>query len=675
MLFQNSYFTISIFSILLGIILLCVINFYNSRSNKINFLEKNKNLIFIKLYNELYKYNFIRKQILSIKYKLNLINDFNEKELNIKCIKIFILKNIIIFLFSILLICYINEIYIILFVLIILIYLVELTFDYYFSKIKIKLLYEMIECNDILIKKYLESKMVDLAIYDTLQELRLYNYNNILIQMNIIYNIIIDLNSEIKLKEYYIKAPNGYLKLLAGISFIVNDIGDVFENEKSKYVKCILDISKEIKEEILFKERINLALKSLNFIIIIPLFLMNPIKEWLSNSFYPIKIFYNSENGFLCKILVIFTVIISFIILNNIQNTDNELSYNGNKKYLNKIYFKYKKFIDIFIPSENTIKYKKILYKLKKSMYLEKIEIYYTTKILIMLSSFIFLLFISLTFNKYKSVAILNKIEYENFYANSINSQKLEELLIYEKQIIKTLYKKYKEDICIDDINLEVKKIEDRLKNKVDLEKFGLKILDKYKSYLNNKINYKYFILIYLYTIFSYFFLDIYLGIKSKIIKIDEEKEIMSFYVIISILINIKSVEVLDILEWLELFSHIFKYEIRKCIIEYDSGAEYALLRLKNFSNNYEFKKIVDNLINSINNLSITQAFSSLTEQKEYFYERRKNSNMKTIEYKINYGKIVGFAPFYIFLIIYFVLPLSLSSINELNLYMNLLYR
>ena len=155
-----------------------------------------------------------------------------------------------------------------------------------------------------------------------------------------------------------------------------------------------------------------------------------------------------------------------------------------------------------------------------------------------------------------------------------------------------------------------------------------------------------------------------YMGPKLMLIfqkilrQLEIENEIMQFQTIILMLMKIERVNVEIILEWLERYANIFKEPITKCVNNYEAGAWEALEELKEEVAAPQFIRIVESLQAAVEKIPIAQAFDELDNEREYYQEKRKETNDKLISRKGLIGKVVGFAPMVLLFVGYLIIPL-----------------
>ena len=149
------------------------------------------------------------------------------------------------------------------------------------------------------------------------------------------------------------------------------------------------------------------------------------------------------------------------------------------------------------------------------------------------------------------------------------------------------------------------------------------------------------------------------------------EDEVMQFQTIILMLMRIERVNVEIILEWLERYSDIFREPISRCVNNYEAGAWEALEVLRNETNYPLFIRIVESLQAAVEKIPIIEAFDELDSERDYYQEKRKESNQRLIARKARIGKLIGFAPMVIMFVGYLIIPLVYIGLTSMSNSMN----
>lgn len=149
--------------------------------------------------------------------------------------------------------------------------------------------------------------------------------------------------------------------------------------------------------------------------------------------------------------------------------------------------------------------------------------------------------------------------------------------------------------------------------------------------------------------------------------QMEMEDEVMQFQTIILMLMRIERVNVEIILEWLERYSNIFREPISRCVNNYEAGAWEALEVLKDETNFQLFIRIVESLQAAVERIPIREAFDELDSEREYYQDKRKQTNERLISRKSLYGKVIGFAPMVCMFVGYLIVPLVYVGLTAMS--------
>ena len=154
---------------------------------------------------------------------------------------------------------------------------------------------------------------------------------------------------------------------------------------------------------------------------------------------------------------------------------------------------------------------------------------------------------------------------------------------------------------------------------------------------------------------------------QAKMRQIEMEDEVMQFQTIILMLMRIERVNVEMILEWLERYANIFKEPIGKCLNNYEAGAWEALEEMKEEISYMPLVRIVESMQAAVEKIPIKDAFDELESERDYYQEKRKESNDRLIKRKGMIGKAIGFAPMICMFVGYLIIPLVFIGLTSMS--------
>lgn len=632
--------------------------------------KKSSKDTFDKIYQIVYltfvKMPIIKYYTKKTRLKLEMTNDYTEYELRRRTGKTML--NAIIFMFVALFVFLnlVNDLYMSLIVIIGVLIVTEKIIDLGITSVSEKILKQMPEAFTNIRHAFHEHGMIEESFNAAIDDL---GEIEVVPQLRRIKEAMVSENPEIELERYYDTAPNRFLKLFAGVSYLTLDLGDRKVNGTSVYLKNLNNILSEIHLEILKRDKINYMFRSLTVIAVAPLVAIKPLQAWAESNFPALLNFYDSSIGFFMQSLIIVSIFICYLMLRIVKEDVEEIKFDrvSGAKWQEKVY-KYrfvKILVDSFKSRENTRKRRKEETLIKNTNAYLTIEWLYVNKLSAAILAFVLSIALLLNMQHIDISGVYNKIsdEFLSFgklspaqqaAAEAINKTDNEYIARYKGK------KVTKEQIAselVDPVTGEVDSTAvDRIYSKIETVK---------KSYLK----FWQVLTALIIAVIAYMIPTFVLYIKNKIREMEKENEIMQFQSIILMLMYIDRVDVQTILEWLARFSYAFKEPISTCLNNYEAGAEIALEELKEAVPYKDFQRIVEQLLSAVERIPVRDAFDELETERAYFYERRKDGNERLIQKKVTIGKVLGFTPMVLLIGGYLVAPLMIVSIMQMMSY------
>lgn len=545
------------------------------------------------------------------------------------------------------------------------VFITEIIIESSVDKLDNKILKQQIDFFAEIRHAYHETNMVEEAIYQVAQN----DEREISLQAQKIYEVLISDDPETEIEKYYDTAPNSYLKEFAGISYLTKEFGDRKIDGSSLYLKNVNNITEEMQIEILKRDKLNYVFQSLSIISILPVLFIDPIKNWAISQFSFTSSFYNGRWGFVIQTLLLIITAVCFILVRKVKDNGSIQSVTNENPWQKKIYDNpyIKKIINLFIPKKGTKEYRKTVKLLKDAASKQKMEWLFINRITMCITVFIIVIF---TLGKIHNVAI--DLVYTDISSNNniIGLSASQEAAAQEELKSDNVFlDKYrgknttKEQLRIgisssvayqDATEEEIDEATDRIYTK-------LKIIDgEYLKWFELMIAISFAYIGYMSPMWLLFF-------QAKMRQLEMEDEVMQFQTIILMLMKIERVNVEIILEWLERYANIFKEPITRCVNNYESGAWEALEQLKNDTTFPLFIRIVESLQAAVEKIPIIEAFDELDTERDYYQEKRKQSNERLISRKAMIGKAIGFSPMVCLFVGYLIVPLVLIGLGSMT--------
>ena len=626
-------------------------------------------VLFQKLYLTYIKIPFIKRYALKIRRRLEIINIDDEYNTRKGTAKILTRTLAIVVPVMILTIMISSKNFLLMFILLLFeLFMIDTLIDGSVDKIDNKILKEQIDFFSEIRHAYHEYNMVEEAIYQVSQD----DEKDVSRQGEKIYEILISDDPEMELEKYYDIAPNSFLKEFAGVSYLTKEFGDRKVDGASLYLKNVNNITQEMQLEILKRDKLNYVFQSLSVIAIAPVLLLEPLKNWAISNFSFTASWYQGKAGMIVQMLILLITFVSYVLVRKLKdNGSTAIDTRTENPWQEKLYKKkpIKKIVDLFIPKKGTKEYRKVVQLLKDAASPQKMEWLFMNRIAIAIVTFCASIII---FTQLHVVAI-NYIYTEPTTDYNIIGG------LSEKDEKKAMEITKQDNIILDQYRGKPKTTQEQIKTYVQKLKYyeGAESteIDKAAERIYNKlhvINTEYvqwfeLLLAFVFAVIGYMAPLWILVFQAKMRQLEMEDEVMQFQTIILILMRIERVNVEIILEWLERYSNIFKAPITKCVNNYEAGAWESLEAMKEEVNYVPMIRIIESLQAAVEKIPITDAFDELDSERDYYQEKRKESNERLIKRKGMIGKAIGFAPMVCLFVGYLIIPLVFIGLTSMS--------
>ena len=626
-------------------------------------------VLFQKLYLTYIKIPFIKRYALKIRRRLEIINIDDEYNTRKETAKILTRTLAIVVPVMILTIMISSKNFLLMFILLLFeLFMIDTLIDGSVDKIDNKILKEQIDFFSEIRHAYHEYNMVEEAIYQVSQD----DEKDVSRQGEKIYEILISDDPEMELEKYYDIAPNSFLKEFAGVSYLTKEFGDRKVDGASLYLKNVNNITQEMQLEILKRDKLNYVFQSLSVIAIAPVLLLEPLKNWAISNFSFTASWYQGKAGMIVQMLILLITFVSYVLVRKLKdNGSTAIDTRTENPWQEKLYKKkpIKKIVDLFIPKKGTKEYRKVVQLLKDAASPQKMEWLFMNRIAIAIVTF----FASIIVFTQLHVVAINYIYTEPTTDYNIIGG------LSEKDEKKAMEITKQDNIVLDQYRGKPKTTQEQIKTSVQKLKYyeGAESteIDKAAERIYNKlqvINTEYvqwfeLLLAFVFAVIGYMAPLWILVFQAKMRQLEMEDEVMQFQTIILMLMRIERVNVEIILEWLERYSNIFKAPITKCVNNYEAGAWEALEAMKEEVNYVPMIRIIESLQAAVEKIPITDAFDELDSERDYYQEKRKESNERLIKRKGMIGKAIGFAPMVCLFVGYLIIPLVFIGLTSMS--------
>ena len=626
-------------------------------------------IMYQKLYIFFSRVPFIKRYVLKLRRRLEILNIDDEYITRRDVAKILTKALVILIPLIIITILVTKSNYLLMFILLIFeLFMIDILIEGSVDKKDNELLTQQLDFFSEIRHAYHEFNMVEEAIYQVSQD----DEKEISRQGEKIYEILTSDDPETELEKYYDVAPNNYLKEFAGISYLTKEFGDRKIDGASLYLKNVDNITQEMQIEILKRDKLSYVFRSLSFISIAPVLLLEPLKSWAVSNFSFVKNWYYGKSGMIVQILILIITFISYILVRKLKdngsvNMDTRNTENPWQAKLYKNKFA-KKIIDLFLPKDGTKEYKKVKQLLTDAASPLKMEWVYINRIALSIVTFVVSIFVFMYLHQIA-------IDYEytqpttdyNLISMSTKDEAKAMELTKQDNVFLDMFRG-KLDTTQQDIERALSKSK-YYQDSTDeeIETAAKRILGKLQVVNSESFQWFELLLACVFAIMGYMSPIWLLMFQAKMRQLEMEDEVMQFQTIILMLMRIERINVEMMLEWLERYSNIFKSQITRCVNDYESGAWEALENLKNDISYLPLIRIVESMQAAVEKIPIKDAFDELDSEREYYRDKRKESNERLIKRQGMIGKVIGFAPMICLFVGYLIIPLVFIGLTSMS--------
>ncbi len=501
-----------------------------------------------------------------------------------------------------------------------------------------------------------EFKMIDEAILYSIDKFS----GNFEKNMKIIYEAIASADNETTVSEYIDETSNKYFKTFISLCLQVDKYGDVLVDESSVFLQNLSYLKQDIDIESLKRKRMKHIFMGMNFLILSPIFFIKPMENWLRKDMTALATFFDSPIGFVTEILLLFIIILCYVLMSKLKSgirTESEL--------LNTIYARIleNKLIKS-LCSENNKNYTKterLKILLRESGYRKPITHFYLTRLLFFGCGVLISIFLSFKTDDLTRSMILNPV-----FAESVTVNGAESIEKISNDIVKEVIN---HKVSISDIEQTLMERISARTSEEQIKAATENIIRNIEIY--NKQYFKWYELILAIAIgvgTSYIPLLLVQFDKYAMVTVVED-EIAQFQSIILMLMNNESIDVLNILEWLEMFAVYFKDSISVCINEYEKNDIKALENLLEKEEIESFRLLVGNLISAVEKLEIKNAFDEIAVERKFYLDKAKQEIDMELENKKSIINIIAVLPFGAVIFVKLLLPIIYISNSGMSSY------
>ena len=476
-----------------------------------------------------------------------------------------------------------------------------------------------------------------------------------------IYDVVKSPKLEEAAAAYADYAPNNFFTSLVSLIVPTKLYGDkTLEDGKTTFIKGIMNLNKQLNEELLMKQRLDAAFSSLSIITLSGVFMM-PMLRWFFAHFFPqTTTFFNGTTGIVVELIIFIVTFLCDYLIDALKNTSKQEIREhsvweklANRPALSPI-------LNVQYSRHFTV-LNRIDRKMKATGDHTGIKAY-------MVECAAYALIAFVVVNVFFGTSLISRTkialnDFSNDFTNVIVPSET-----YKKQmeaISTTLTYQYKGEHLTDD---DIDRVKDDIRNEESVIKSdeyvtptAEAIIAHNKDFHNVYFKFWYEFIAILAAVVAFNTPKNLLSFKAKAMEMGKEDEVNSFNLLATIFMDMDGIKVETLLEWMERFSYYYKEAIVECIVTYPMGKTKALNKLKDYDTLDTFQRFIESLLN-IDEVGMKKAFADIEIQQDFYAEKRKADNETLINRKRNAANTIGFIPFYATMALWMGLPMGLYA-------------
>lgn len=613
-----------------------------------------KTSTWLTIYDRLDRFFLSRKALRKIHQQLLHLSVYNSVEARVKAANTFLFVYGITVGTVVLTIVLFKDAFVVLVMCLIMIVVKDILIDKNIDKIHFQLLKELLIAISNLRQSYLRLN----SIADAISEAEVHPM--LRRSFDEIHGILTGEDADRRLQEFYNTTPFKLLRTLASICFKLDSTGDTkLPGGSSSFLLSISMLTTEAQMEVRRITNQRMMFGILEYLPVAPIILVPAIEAFFSNTIPGTTIVYNGFMGYVFQIIIIVSCIIGYTTVSRINSvsaikqddrTLMSLRILSNRKAAKFIYNITPKSLKRMVRANNA---------LRGSLSAKELKHLYADKLLMSVSAFIGSIIVFIF------ALILGKDFVYNNY-QELSMMPSDPLTVEEYQIKKNMDGEYLANPTMPDYDYSyalVKKYYPRYSQLKVEDEIGRMEL-KYKSYNDTFFKWWHLLVCIIISILAWYFPNLMLKFRKSLAKAEAEEDVLQLQTIISILTT-TTADTLEALEWMMKQSEIHKNPLIDTFHEYPSDPEKSLNKLKAKVTTVEFKRIIDKLLLTIHQMSLSEAFSDLIEEREHTMRIREMTQDKALKKKRSMCKPVSLLPLAMVVLLYFLMPLAYLGYME----------
>ena len=476
------------------------------------------------------------------------------------------------------------------------------------------------------------------------------------------------------LVDFYEKIPFKPVQTLAMICYHINNTGDEKHGESSTFDEAMLVMNSDLNQKIEQFDYEKLKFGKLENITFAGIAMVVVLKYMLSSMMPSVAVFYNSIAGLIIQNgIMVYSVIaywqVAHAHIKNFMDRDDRKDLIRWLLKNKRIY----KFIETMSPQGRNRRI--LVAKLKTAFSQKTVEEFVCERFLIAFVTFVVVFGITLSSPFIQTHFVKN---YTGAFdlTTSVSYEDKDGTVLYEKDYILDMDTEYcaRRDAGIwTDLEDEETKaaietfVTEHLKNlsTMDLESQLSRLESKYQNLKNAKYHWWYVLLAFAAAIIAYQIPVIRLKKRTELAKDEEEEEFLQLQIVMMILASM-NFDTMETLGHLAQIADIHKGMLLYCYYGYASNPIKELEKMESLTQSENFKQFITKLKETVEDLSIKEAFADLVADREHICNERAAYIKDSIDRKrVKMGQ-VAIRPMQLAIFGMMVFPLLHTGLSEM---------
>ncbi|MCD8082191.1 MAG: hypothetical protein LUE86_01365 [Clostridiales bacterium] len=495
------------------------------------------------------------------------------------------------------------------------------------------------------------------AIYSMLDDLP----PLISLHMSVIYDILSSPDAEAASERYTDYAPNRFLLSFVSLAVPVKIYGDkTLEDGNTAFLNGLMHLKKELNEEIIKRNSIDMAFSSLTIIAVAAVFAMKPV-EWFFLNFMPETVtFFTGPAGIAITTLIFVTAYACYSMILSLKTTKRD------EVIETSIWQKIASLprVNEILNTQMNRHYTAWTRKEKQLRAIGDhtgIKSFMVKSAAYAVAAFIGVNLLCSASGMQAANNALTQVS-QSFSSTVVPN---ENYTAEMERVATELIKRHRAETAIDESLLasEIRSMSEYLKADTYVTPVVNAVVSHVQEYHEVYFRWYYELFAVAAAIFAFFIPTMFLRFQSNQIQMSKEDEVNSFNLLALIFMDLDGTQVSTVLEWMERFSYSFRDAITDCIVNLEMGQRKALQQLYEYDDMFEFRKFVKSLM-AVDDIGFRSAFADIQIQQDYYNEKRRLDNQQLIMKKSSLASRIAFIPMYMVIGFYLILPMISYGIS-----------